>query len=83
LKNRLLTGDATFTIALQFRTNPDLMPLDRATARCEEVLSTPVAVATLTLPQQDISSEGEPECGENLALPVGSLAEARKVVYEA
>ena len=69
------------------------MPLDRATVRWEEALSTPVAVATLTLPQQDVSSQGQQEYGENLAFnpwhalpehgPVGSLAEARKVVYEA
>jgi catalase len=56
LKDRLLTGDATFTFALQFRTIPEQMPLERATVRWEEGISAPIPVATLTLPQQDVSS---------------------------
>ena len=53
----------------------------------------PVHVATLILPQQDLTTRGQSEYGENLAFntwhalpehePVGSIAAARKVVYQA
>lgn len=90
---RLKQGEARFKFLLQFRTNDEDMPLDRATVRWSEQASTPVHVATLVLPCQDISIRGQSEYGENLAFnpwhalrehePVGSIAAARKVVYQA
>lgn len=89
LKERLLEGEILFRFLLQFR--KDNMPLDEATVRWSE--SEPLWVATLTLPRQDIDAAGQETYGENLAFntwhalpvhaPVGSLAEARRVVYQA
>jgi hypothetical protein len=69
------------------------MPLDRATVRWCETASPPVHVATLILPQQDLDTREQATYGENLAFnpwhciaehePVGSIASARKVVYQA
>ena len=69
------------------------MPIDEATVRWSETESPPIQVAKLILPQQDITARGQPEYGETLSFhpwrtlkahePVGSIAEARKVVYEA
>ena len=92
LRQRLLDGDAAFHFFVQFQTDPERMPLDAATVRWEESASPPVHVATLTLPRQDVDAPGQAEYGENLAFnswhalpehePVGSVAEARKVVYQ-
>jgi hypothetical protein len=69
------------------------MPLDEATVVWSEDLSPPIHVADIVIPIQDISARGQAEYGENLAMniwrvtqehaPVGSIAEARKVVYAA
>ena len=93
LRGRLLEQPATFHFLVQFRTDPERMPLDEATVRWEETASPPVHVATLTLARQDIDAPGQAEYGENLAYnpwhalaehaPVGSVADARKVVYRA
>ncbi|MFC9131488.1 LodA/GoxA family CTQ-dependent oxidase [Streptomyces sp. NPDC057099] len=93
LRHRLAAGEAAFDLLVQFRTDPDRMPLDRATVRWEESLSAPVRVARLTLHQQDVRARGQDAYGENLAYnpwhslaehrPVGSVADARKVVYRA
>ncbi|GAA2518882.1 hypothetical protein GCM10010423_08850 [Streptomyces levis] len=93
LRHRLAAGEAVFDLMVQFRTDPDRMPLDRATVRWEESLSTPVRVARLTLHRQDVGARGQDTYGENLAYnpwhclaehrPVGSMAEARKAVYRA
>ncbi|MGK5544292.1 LodA/GoxA family CTQ-dependent oxidase [Streptomyces sp. URMC 127] len=93
LRHRLAAGEAVFDLMLQFRTDPDAMPLDRATVRWEESLSAPVKVARLTLHQQDVTARGQEAYADNLAWnpwhtlsehqPVGSLGEARKVVYAA
>ncbi|AXE89508.1 LodA/GoxA family CTQ-dependent oxidase [Streptomyces sp. Go-475] len=93
LRHRLAAGEAAFELTVQFRTDPDRMPLDRATVRWEESLSAPVRVARLTLHQQDVRARGQDAYGENLAYnpwhclaehrPVGSMAEARKAVYRA
>lgn len=90
---RLAKGSAHFRFMLQFQTNDAEMPLDDATVRWSEDLSPPVHVATLILPQQDLRARGQDAYGENLAfniwralpahIPMGSLAVARKVVYEA
>lgn len=93
LQNRLLHGPAKFKFMVQFRTYSENMPLDQATVRWEESMSPPIHIATLILPQQDITEKGQAEYGENLAYnpwhcliehePQGSIAAARKVVYEA
>lgn len=93
LHHRLAAGEAAFDLLLQFRADPDRMPLDRATVRWEESESAPVRVARLTLSQQDTAARGQQAYGDNLACnpwhslaehqPVGSLNEARRTVYPA
>lgn len=93
LRARLLAGEATFALQVQLRTDDATMPLDEATVRWEESESEPVTVATLTVHRQDVDSRGQAAYGENLAYnpwhalaehePVGSISDARKVVYQA
>lgn len=93
LHARLAAGEARFRFLVQFQTNEQEMPLDRATVRWSEQESPPIHVATLVLPQQDLGARNQSAYGENLAFntwhalaehePVGSLADARKVVYRA
>jgi hypothetical protein len=93
LRQRLLESDATFHFMLQFAIDPERTPLDRATHRWEESASPPVHVATLTLPRQDVAADGQARYGEDLAFnpwhalavhsPVGSIQDARRVVYQA
>ncbi|MBP0018990.1 MAG: LodA/GoxA family CTQ-dependent oxidase [Cyanobacteria bacterium SBLK] len=93
LVERLQQGQARLKFFVQLRTNPATMPLDRATVPWSEAESPPIHVATLILPQQDITARGQAEYGETLSFhpwrtlkahePVGSIAEARKVVYQA
>lgn len=93
LESRLRQRSASFRFMVQFRTNPETMPLDEATVRWEESESEPIHIATLHLPQQDICANGQPEYGENLSYnpwhclkehePQGSISDARKVVYQA
>jgi len=93
LEKRLKESEVRFRFMVQFRTNPEAMPLDEATVRWSEEASPPVHIADLVLPQQDISSRGQPSYGENLSwniwrvtkehTPQGSIADARRVVYAA
>ncbi|MFJ9751401.1 LodA/GoxA family CTQ-dependent oxidase [Streptomyces chartreusis] len=93
LAHRLAAGEAAFDLLVQFRTDAEAMPLDRATVRWEETASAAVPVARLTLARQDVRSRGQAAYGANLAFnpwhslaehrPVGSLAEARATVYKA
>lgn len=93
LVQRLHQGEARLKFLVQLQTNPDTMPLDRATVRWNEAKSKPIHVATLIIPPQDINARGQAEYGETLAFnpwrtllahqPVGSIADARKIVYEA
>ncbi|WP_225827175.1 LodA/GoxA family CTQ-dependent oxidase [Streptomyces naphthomycinicus] len=93
LAHRLAEGEAAFDLLVQFRSDPDAMPLDRATVRWEETASSPVPVARLVLDRQDVQGRGQPEYGSSLAFnpwhtlaehrPVGSIAEARGDVYQA
>ena len=93
LAKRLRAGEARFRFLVQFRTDPEAMPLDRATVRWDEAASEPVHLATLVLPRQDIEAPGQAAYGENLAFnpwhslaehePQGSISAARKVVYAA
>ena len=93
LHARIQRGEARFRFMVQFQTNDQAMPLDAATVRWSETDSPPVHVATLILPQQNAGSRGQSTYGENLAYnpwhalpahrPVGSIADARKIVYRA
>jgi hypothetical protein len=93
LRARLQAGEARFRFYVQFSTDPAAMPVDKATVRWEEAVSPPIHLADLILPQQDIQVRGQAHYGENLAWniwrvteehkPVGSIAEARRVVYAA
>lgn len=93
LEKRLKEGEVRFRFTVQFRTDPATMPLDQATVRWDEKASPPVPIAELILPQQDITVRGQAAYGENLSWniwrvtedhkPVGSIAEARRVVYAA
>lgn len=93
LRQRLLNGEARFRFLVQFQTNDIAMPLDRATVPWCEATSPPIHLATLVIPQQDLTTRGQSEYGENLAFnpwhalvehePMGSIAAARKVVYQA
>lgn len=91
LARRLRGGEARFKFMVQLRTKPKTMPLDEATVRWSEEDSTPIHVATLILPKQDVMALGQAAYGENLSFnpwhslrehkPQGSISAARKVVY--
>lgn len=93
LQARLNMGEAQFKFMVQFRTNPETMPLDKATVRWSESESVPVQLATIVIRKQDITLQGQDAYGENLAFnpwrtlkehkPQGSISDARKTVYEA
>ncbi|MEU1674599.1 LodA/GoxA family CTQ-dependent oxidase [Streptomyces roseifaciens] len=93
LRHRLAAAEASFDLMLQFATDDEHTPLDRATVRWEEAVSAPVRVARLTLSRQDTTGRGQATYGENLSFnpwhslpehrPVGSIGEARRTVYQA
>ncbi|THF47908.1 hypothetical protein E6C50_15865 [Flavobacterium supellecticarium] len=93
LQARLNMGEAQFNFMVQFQTNPETMPLDKAMTPWSETESKPVHIATLVIQKQDITNQGQAEYGENLSFnpwrtlkvhePQGSISAARKVVYEA
>ena len=93
LRVRLRGGASRFRLLVQLQTDPESMPLDRATVAWDEGVSKPVHVATLVLPAQDVAARGQAAYGEALAFnpwrtpeahrPVGSIAEVRRVVYQA
>ena len=93
LVQRLHQGEARLKFLVQLQSDHETMPLDRATVRWSEKASPPIHVATLILPSQDINARGQAKYGETLSFnpwrtlnahqPVGSIAEARKIVYQA
>lgn len=93
LHARLRRGPARFRFMVQLRTDDAAMPLDAATVQWSEALSPPVQVGILELPQQDAGARGQSTYGENLAYnpwhalpehrPIGSISDARAVVYRA
>ena len=93
LQRRLLNGPVRFKFMVQFRTDPATMPLDKATVRWEESNSPFIQLATLIIPQQDVTYKGQAAYGENLSFnpwncllvhePQGSISVARKSVYAA
>jgi hypothetical protein len=101
LEGRIALGPVTLDIYIQKR--PDIsqydkayieehFPLDRATVTWDEKIAVPVKVATIELPQQDITNEEQKIYGDWLAFnigrvpeanqPVGSIAQARMSVYQ-
>ena len=101
LAGRMAAGPATLDLFIQRRPDdPSLgetyieehFPLDRATVIWDEKLAKPVKVATLSLPQQQITAPEQEIYGDWLAFnigrvpllnqPVGSVAEARVSVYQ-
>lgn len=101
LAGRMAAGPVTLDIYIQKR--PDAsefgetyieehFPLDRATVTWDEKIAIPVKVATILLPQQDITVEEQEIYGDWLSFnigrvplenkPVGSIAQARVSVYQ-
>jgi hypothetical protein len=93
LAARLRGGEARFAFYVQLRDEAGTSPLDQATVAWPETPDRMIHVADLVIPQQDVEARGQREYGETLAFdpwrtlavhePVGSIAEARKVVYAA
>ncbi len=93
LESRLRNGPATFRFEIQPRTNPATMPLDDAQVVWPTDESPYICIADVTFPQQDICAIGQENFGTNLSFniwrtppahePLGSIAEARRVVYAA
>lgn len=93
LRERLKKGEARWRFLVQLALDDERTPLDRATERWSEEASAPIHVATLILPAQDVDGRGQMAYGENLAFnpwhalaehePVGSIAVARRAVYQA
>ncbi len=93
LTSRLLKSEARFKFMVQFYIDDQKTPLDQATREWKEDDSAFIHTATLVLPRQDIAAPGQAAYGENLAFnpwhslekhqPVGSVSDARKVVYAA
>lgn len=93
LQNRLRKEAVEFKFLVQFFTDEAQTPLDKATVRWEEADSAPIHIATLRLHQQDITTTGQADFGENLSFnpwhalevhrPLGSLSEARRLAYQA
>ncbi|HEX8393804.1 MAG TPA: LodA/GoxA family CTQ-dependent oxidase [Longimicrobium sp.] len=95
LANRLAERDYTFTLSVQPRTNPDTMPLDKATVPWSEKESPYVPVARLVIPRQDVGARGQAEYGQGLSFNIwrvpevnapseeSSIAVVRREVYAA
>jgi len=93
LEKRLRNGNATFRFEIQPRTNDSTMPLDDAQVVWSEEESPYVCIAKLHLAQQDVTALGKADFGSRLSFniwrtleehkPIGSIAEARRVVYAA
>ena len=92
-ETRLKHGEARLRFLVQFQTDSETMPLDKATVRWSEEISRPIHVATLILPAQDTSARGQSNYGETLSFnvwrtleehkPVGTIADSRKMIYQA
>ena len=93
LAQRLRNKSAKFRFEIQLRTNDATMPLNDAQVVWSTKESPYICIAELEFPQQDICAIGQAQFGSNLAFniwrtlpanaPLGSIAEARKVVYAA
>ncbi|MCS3430570.1 hypothetical protein [Klebsiella sp. BIGb0407] len=92
LAYRLRNSEIKLDFYVQLRNNPAKQSLTDARNLWDEREAVPYKVATLTLYQQDIRTRQQQEYGESLSFnlwrtlpemePVGSIAEARKVIYQ-
>ena len=95
LARRLRDREHSFVLSVQVRTDPESMPLDRATVAWPEDASPYVPVARLVLPRQDVETRGQCDYGQGLAFNIwrvprenapvaeSSIAAVRKQVYAA
>lgn len=93
LTQRMAADEYRFKFLVQLQTDPESMPLDKATVPWNETVSPPIHVATLILPRQDLAARGQNAYGEELSFnpwrtlaehkPVGTIADARRVAYRA
>lgn len=95
LADRLRRRDYRFTLEIQLRTDPDSMPLDKASEEWSEDESPWQPIATITLPRQDVEERGQAAYGEALAFNIwralpdnapceeSSIALVRKAPYAA
>lgn len=93
LAQRLKDSGARIELSVQIQSDPQSMPLDRATVRWDPVDSPFIPIADLIFPQQDIMVEKNKQYGENLAFniwratkdfqPQGSISRVRRSVYRA
>lgn len=91
MQERLIQREAILDFYVQLRNNPSKQSISNARNLWDEAEAVPVKVATLIIPQQNIMARGQADYGESLSYniwrtlpemaPVGSIAEARKVVY--
>ncbi|GGL00325.1 LodA/GoxA family CTQ-dependent oxidase [Deinococcus radiotolerans] len=95
LTNRLAQREYRFTLEVQRRSNPDVMPLDAATVEWPESESPFVPAATLIIPRQQIDEPGQAAYGQGLSFNIwrvpppnrpseaSSIAVVRRGVYAA
>lgn len=95
LAGRLSTAEYSFVLSVQLRTDPDAMPLDKATVPWSEDSSPYVPVARLRVLRQDVLARGQAEYGQNIAFNIwraprenlpaqeSTIALARRAVYVA
>lgn len=90
---QLAQGDAVFDFGVQFRNDPDSMPIEDPTVVWDESASPFRTVATLRILPQVFDTDERNAVGENLSFtpwhclpehrPLGGLNRARRVIYEA
>ncbi|WP_224651209.1 hypothetical protein [Pectobacterium versatile] len=91
MQERLMNGEARLNFYVQLRTNNATQSVSSARSLWKENEAIPMKVATLTFPKQNIVARGQADYGESLSfniwrtlpemIPLGSIAEARKVIY--
>ncbi len=90
---QLADGDFAFDFMVQFRTEPDSMPIEDPTITWDETASPFNTIARLTIPKQGFSTPEQDAFSENLSFtpwhcveahrPLGGINRVRRVVYEA
>lgn len=92
MTRQLKAGDYDLDFQIQFRTHPDLMPIEDTSVPWDETLSPFVKIATLRVLQQDFNGEVRREYDENLSYnpwhsivehqPIGAINRARRPVMK-
>ncbi len=93
LVKTLKNGEVRFEFLIQFQKDPEAQPVEDPRVVWQEADTQPIRVATLVLPQQDISGDKNLEIAENLSFtvwhtledhrPLGAVNRARRAVYMA